>query len=100
MKRGTGSPPQAPPRPPPPPPQPAAFSRPPGAARLGVAAARQLHGPEPSYNNLLDFSAALGLLLEFKEPSAVVIKHTNPCGAASAATVAEAAKKAKASDPA
>jgi len=79
--------------------QSAAFYRLHGAARLGVAAARQLHGPEPSYNNLLDFSAALGLLLEFKEPSAVVIKHTNPCGAASAATVAEAAKKAKASDP-
>ncbi|MEK7709280.1 MAG: bifunctional phosphoribosylaminoimidazolecarboxamide formyltransferase/IMP cyclohydrolase, partial [candidate division NC10 bacterium] len=79
--------------------QSAAFYRLRGAARLGVAAARQLHGPELSYNNLLDFSAALGLLLEFKEPSAVVIKHTNPCGAASAATVAEAAKKAKASDP-
>ncbi len=79
--------------------QTAAFYRLHGVPRLGVAAARQLHGPELSYNNLLDFSAALGLLLELAEPSAVVIKHTNPCGAASGATVAEATRKAKASDP-
>jgi len=77
----------------------AAFYRLLGAQRLGVAAARQLHGPEFSYNNLLDLSAGLALLLEFTEPSAVVIKHTNPCGAARAATVAEAMRKAKASDP-
>jgi len=79
--------------------QSAAFYRLHGAPRLGGAAAHQLHGPELSYNNLLDFSAALGLLLEFTEPSAVVIKHTNPCGAASGATAAEAMRKAKASDP-
>ncbi len=70
-----------------------------GASRLGVAAARQVHGPELSYNNLLDFSAALGLLLEFEAPTAVAIKHTNPCGAATGATVGEAMRKAKASDP-
>ncbi|MBI4591146.1 MAG: bifunctional phosphoribosylaminoimidazolecarboxamide formyltransferase/IMP cyclohydrolase [Candidatus Rokubacteria bacterium] len=79
--------------------QSAAFYRLHGAPRLGIAAARQWHGPELSYNNLLDLSAALGLLLEFKEPSAVVIKHTNPCGAASATSVGEATRKAKASDP-
>ena len=44
--------------------------------------AMQLHGPELGYNNLLDWSAALGLLLEFDDPAAVVIKHTNPCGVA------------------
>ncbi|MEK7714034.1 MAG: bifunctional phosphoribosylaminoimidazolecarboxamide formyltransferase/IMP cyclohydrolase, partial [candidate division NC10 bacterium] len=44
----------------------------------GLAAMKQLHGPELGYNNLLDFSAALGLLHEFAEPAAVVIKHTNP----------------------
>ena len=61
--------------------------------------ARQLHGPELGYNNLLDFSAALGLLLEFEEPAAVVIKHTNPCGVALGATVGEAMARAKACDP-
>jgi phosphoribosylaminoimidazolecarboxamide formyltransferase/IMP cyclohydrolase len=64
-----------------------------------VGAARQLHGPELSYNNLLDLSAALGLLLEFDEPAAVVIKHTNPCGAAVAADAAAAFERARASDP-
>lgn len=56
-------------------------------------------GPELSYNNLLDFTAALGLLREFDEPAAVVIKHTNPCGVGLGATVLEAFLKAKASDP-
>ncbi len=70
-----------------------------GASRLGVAAARQLYGPALSYNNLLDFSAALGLLLEFGSPSAVVVKHANPCGAATGATAGEAMRKAKVSDP-
>jgi phosphoribosylaminoimidazolecarboxamide formyltransferase/IMP cyclohydrolase len=76
-----------------------AFYRVVGGARVGAAAARQLHGPELSYNNLLDFSAALGLLLEFDDPAAVVIKHTNPCGAARGGSVAEAMRRAKASDP-
>jgi phosphoribosylaminoimidazolecarboxamide formyltransferase/IMP cyclohydrolase len=66
---------------------------------FGLSAAAQLHGPELGYNNLLDWSAALGLLLEFEEPAAVVIKHTNPCGAALGATVGEAMRRAKACDP-
>jgi phosphoribosylaminoimidazolecarboxamide formyltransferase/IMP cyclohydrolase len=78
--------------------QAAAFYRPTGDA-LGLSAATQLHGPELSYNNLLDWSAALGLLLEFEDPAAVVIKHTNPCGVALGQTVGEAARKAKACDP-
>jgi phosphoribosylaminoimidazolecarboxamide formyltransferase/IMP cyclohydrolase len=60
---------------------------------------RQLHGPELGYNNLLDLSAALALLLEFEDPAAVVVKHTNPCGAARGTTVAEAMARAKESDP-
>ncbi len=56
-------------------------------------------GPELSYNNLLDFTAGLGLLREFDDPAAVVIKHTNPCGVGLGATVLEAFLKAKASDP-
>ncbi len=71
----------------------------PAGPEWGVAAMRQLHGPELGYNNLLDVSAALGLLLEFESPAAVVIKHTNPCGAAVADTVGAAMEKAKASDP-
>jgi phosphoribosylaminoimidazolecarboxamide formyltransferase/IMP cyclohydrolase len=62
--------------------QAAAFYRVAGAPAIGLAAAKQLHGPELGYNNVLDFSAALGLVLEFDDPAAVVIKHTNPCGAA------------------
>ncbi|MBI4637405.1 MAG: bifunctional phosphoribosylaminoimidazolecarboxamide formyltransferase/IMP cyclohydrolase [Candidatus Rokubacteria bacterium] len=79
--------------------QTAAFYRLVGAPPVGLAAMKQLHGPEPGYNNLLDFSAALALLLEFDEPAAVVIKHTNPCGAAVGETVGGALAKAKASDP-
>jgi phosphoribosylaminoimidazolecarboxamide formyltransferase / IMP cyclohydrolase len=79
--------------------QAAAFYRTPAAPAIGLAAMRQLHGPELGYNNLLDFSAALGLVLEFDDPAAVVIKHTNPCGAAVGETVAAAMTKAKAADP-
>ncbi len=71
----------------------------PGGAPLGLAAGVQLHGPELSYNNLLDWSAALGLLLEWEEPASVVIKHTNPCGVAVGASVGEAMRRAKACDP-
>ena len=78
--------------------QTAAFYRPAGPPQ-GLAAASQLHGPELSYNNLLDWSAALGLLLEFDDPAAVVIKHTNPCGVATAEGVGAAVRKAKAMRP-
>jgi phosphoribosylaminoimidazolecarboxamide formyltransferase / IMP cyclohydrolase len=78
--------------------QEAALYRPLGGT-FGVGAARQLLGPELSYNNILDLSAALGLLLEFDEPAAVVVKHTNPCGAAVGPDVASALARAKASDP-
>jgi len=79
--------------------QEAAFYRQIGAPPVGLATMKQLHGPELGYNNLLDFSAAFALLLEFDEPAAVVVKHTNPCGAARAATVGAAMALAKASDP-
>ncbi len=70
-----------------------------GAPPVGLAGMKQLHGPGLGYNNVLDFSAALGLLLEFDEPAAVVIKHTNPCGTALGRTVGEAMARAKACDP-
>ncbi len=64
-----------------------------------VAAAEVLGGKELSYNNLLDLHAALGLVMEFASPAAVVIKHNNPCGAAVAGSLVEAWKKAHAGDP-
>ncbi|HKQ65160.1 MAG TPA: bifunctional phosphoribosylaminoimidazolecarboxamide formyltransferase/IMP cyclohydrolase [Methylomirabilota bacterium] len=79
--------------------QEAAFYQQLGAPPVGLATMKQLHGPELGYNNLLDLSAALSLLLEFDDPAAVVIKHMNPCGAARAATVGAAMALAKASDP-
>jgi phosphoribosylaminoimidazolecarboxamide formyltransferase/IMP cyclohydrolase len=77
----------------------AAFYRMAGAPAWGLGTLEQLHGPELSYNNLLDFSAALAVLAELEEPAAVVIKHTNPCGVALGAAVGDAMVKAKASDP-
>jgi len=79
--------------------QPAAFYRLRGTMPFGLGVMRQLHGPELGYNNLLDFSEALSLLLEFSGPAAVAIKHTNPCGVAVGPTVGAAMAKAKASDP-
>ncbi|MEW5762141.1 MAG: bifunctional phosphoribosylaminoimidazolecarboxamide formyltransferase/IMP cyclohydrolase [Bacillota bacterium] len=77
----------------------AAFYRDVRARGASVGSAVQLHGKELSYNNILDLDAALGLVREFVEPAAVVVKHTNPCGAATAATLAEAYRKAFAGDP-
>jgi phosphoribosylaminoimidazolecarboxamide formyltransferase/IMP cyclohydrolase len=71
----------------------------PVGTRLGVAGAKQLCGKELSYNNLLDLDAATRLAGLLQDPAAVVIKHTNPCGAASAATVAVALGTAMAADP-
>jgi phosphoribosylaminoimidazolecarboxamide formyltransferase/IMP cyclohydrolase len=56
-------------------------------------------GKELSYTNLLDLDAAARIVLEFTEPAAVVIKHTNPCGTATGATIAEAYVRAREADP-
>jgi phosphoribosylaminoimidazolecarboxamide formyltransferase / IMP cyclohydrolase len=66
---------------------------------LGIAGAKQLQGKELSFNNLVDLDACWELTREFDEPMVAIIKHTNPCGAATGATVLEAYKKALASDP-
>lgn len=58
----------------------------------------RLHGKELSYNNIVDASAAALLVAEFDEPAVVIVKHTNPCGVGSAATLAEAYDKAFATD--
>ncbi len=65
----------------------------------GVAGLRQLQGKELSYNNLVDLDACWELVQEFREPAVAIIKHTNPCGAATADSIAEAYRKALASDP-
>lgn len=72
----------------------------PVGTRRGLAGLKQLAGKELSYNNLLDLDAATRLAGLLQDPGAVVIKHTNPCGAAAAATVSEALAAAMAADPA
>jgi phosphoribosylaminoimidazolecarboxamide formyltransferase/IMP cyclohydrolase len=64
-----------------------------------IASAEQLHGKELSYNNILDLDSALNLAREFTSPAAVVVKHNNPCGAATAGTLAEAFQLAWDGDP-
>jgi phosphoribosylaminoimidazolecarboxamide formyltransferase/IMP cyclohydrolase len=65
----------------------------------GVANARQLQGKELSFNNIVDLQAAWDLAQEFSEPVCAIIKHTNPCGTATAETLAEAFTKALECDP-
>jgi phosphoribosylaminoimidazolecarboxamide formyltransferase / IMP cyclohydrolase len=65
----------------------------------GVANARQLQGKELSYNNIVDLQAAWDLAQEFEEPVCAIIKHTNPCGTGTGATLAEAYRRALESDP-
>ena len=59
---------------------------------------QKLHGKELSFNNIVDISAAAALTAEFDEPTVAIIKHTNPCGVGSGATLAEAYAKAFATD--
>jgi phosphoribosylaminoimidazolecarboxamide formyltransferase/IMP cyclohydrolase len=65
----------------------------------GVANARVLQGKELSYNNLVDLDACWELASEFDEPAVAIIKHTNPCGAATGGTVVEAYRRALEADP-
>ena len=68
----------------------------------GVAAGKQLQGKELSYNNLVDLDACWELVTEFAgsdDAAVAIIKHTNPCGAATGATVLEAYKRALEADP-
>ncbi len=58
----------------------------------------QLQGKELSYNNILDITSATYLIGEFERPTVAILKHTNPCGVASADTLEEAWEKAYATD--
>ena len=67
--------------------------------RPGVATARQVQGKELSYNNLNDTDAAFECVAEFDGPAVAIIKHANPCGVATAASLAEAWELALRCDP-
>jgi phosphoribosylaminoimidazolecarboxamide formyltransferase/IMP cyclohydrolase len=67
--------------------------------RPGVATARQVQGKELSYNNLNDTDAAFECVAEFEAPTVVIVKHANPCGVATAGTLAQAWDLALRCDP-
>ena len=79
----------------------AAVYREPLYAGLSLVDAKILQGKEMSFNNYLDSSAAIDLAKEFGpgSPTAVIVKHNNPCGVAIADTIADAYKKAFETDP-
>jgi len=79
--------------------QTAAFYVEEGAREPSVSTAEQVAGPELSFNNILDLNAGIELAREFDRPAAVVLKHTNPCGAGVAETLREAYEKAYFGDP-
>jgi phosphoribosylaminoimidazolecarboxamide formyltransferase/IMP cyclohydrolase len=68
----------------------------PGAS---LAGARQLHGRELSFNNILDVDAAYNSARDFAAPTVAIVKHGNPCGLASAESLAGAYERAHAGDP-
>ena len=72
--------------------QQAAFYRPAGPHARGIGQAEQVQGKELSYNNLNDADAALDLVAEFRDapPACVIVKHANPCGVATGATLLNA----------
>ncbi len=77
----------------------AAFYREPGTVGPNLATATIRHGKELSYNNLLDLDNALRLVRRFADPAACVLKHNNPCGAATAPDLATAFERAHEGDP-
>ncbi|MFB3882011.1 MAG: bifunctional phosphoribosylaminoimidazolecarboxamide formyltransferase/IMP cyclohydrolase [Armatimonadota bacterium] len=77
----------------------AAFYRRAALQQTGLAAARQLHGKQLSFNNYLDLDTVLGFVREFDGPAAMIVKHNSPCGAAIAGTLAQAYRDALATDP-
>jgi phosphoribosylaminoimidazolecarboxamide formyltransferase / IMP cyclohydrolase len=70
-----------------------------GGTRGPLGGAQALQGKPMSFNNWLDTAAARALAWVLPRPSVVIVKHNNPCGAATAASAVEAYRKALASDP-
>ncbi len=79
--------------------QQAALYRDPASQGPTIVNAEVLHGKPLGFNNVNDAAAALALIREFDHPAAAIIKHTNPCGAGTAATLHEAFARAYAGDP-
>ncbi|TEX52285.1 MAG: bifunctional phosphoribosylaminoimidazolecarboxamide formyltransferase/IMP cyclohydrolase [Actinomycetales bacterium mxb001] len=68
-------------------------------SRPALARAEQLHGKEMSYNNYVDADAARRAAFDYADPAVAIIKHANPCGIAIGSDVADAYRKAFATDP-
>ena len=64
-----------------------------------VATARQLQGKDLSFNNIIDLDAAWRAVNDFESPAVVIVKHNNPCGVGTGATLHEAFVKARQGDP-
>jgi phosphoribosylaminoimidazolecarboxamide formyltransferase / IMP cyclohydrolase len=79
--------------------QAAALYAAPDATPGSLVRARVLHGKELSYNNLLDLDSALNVARSLPMPGVAVLKHNNPCGAATARTLGEAMQKSWDGDP-
>jgi len=79
--------------------QQAAFYTDPRAIGASVTQSRQIQGKELSYNNIADSDTAVECVRQFDTAGCVIVKHANPCGAARAATVAEAYSLAYRTDP-
>ncbi|GHV13132.1 hypothetical protein AGMMS49938_07130 [Fibrobacterales bacterium] len=80
--------------------QKAVFYKDPSCDEASLATAEQLHGKELSFNNIVDADAALEMIREFADTNTVaIIKHLNPCGLATGATLAEAFSAAWEGDP-
>ncbi len=79
--------------------QAALYSERDAAQTANLVSSQQLAGKELSYNNLLDLDSALAIVRSLDGPSAVVIKHNNPCGTASKESLATAARAALDGDP-
>ncbi|QTM98211.1 bifunctional phosphoribosylaminoimidazolecarboxamide formyltransferase/IMP cyclohydrolase [Sediminibacillus dalangtanensis] len=79
--------------------QSAAFYKQPNGKSASIANAEQLHGKELSYNNIQDANAALEMVLEYEGPTAVAVKHMNPCGIGVGKTIGGAFHKAYQADP-
>ncbi len=80
--------------------QQAAFYTDPRAIGASVTHAKQIQGKDLSYNNIADSDAALECVRQFDTAGCVIVKHANPCGAARAASVADAYARAYRTDPA
>lgn len=79
--------------------QSAAFYKEIGKFEGSIAASKQLHGKELSYNNIADADAAIAIVKEFDEPAIVAVKHANPCGVAIGDDIYSAYVRAYKADP-